>query len=210
MSDEEEIQIPQTEWLTEWDRTVDPRRLRSYVASEVKRLIAEGQPVLHLAIMAPLSQQQDLALSVLRETGYRPLLRLRKDAVPLSVDGEGRQLPKELRGKVLRAKVAFKGDDPGLKSDPVAASKYSGPMRQQLAKTEGLYRYRDVSHEPDSYSLDEANIILRQWGVGVRLNRFQGKKRDTWIVEEFVRPNVQPSDQPKQRTTGTRPAREAA
>jgi hypothetical protein len=208
VSEEEEIQIPRTDWLLDWDRSVDPRRLRSYVTSEVQRLIAEGQPVLHLAIMAPLSQQQDLTISVLREMGYRPRLRLRKGAVPPSVDAEGRRLPKEMQGKVLRAKVGYKGDDSSLRTDPIAASRFSGPMRNALARTEGLNNYRDVTNEPDVYSLEEAIIILRQHGVGVRGKRIQGKKRDTWLVEEVPKQAAQP--EPRQRVTGSRPQREQA
>jgi len=208
VSDEEEIQIPRTDWLLDWDRSVDPRRLRSYVTSEVQRLISEGQPVLHLAIMAPLSQQQDLTISVLREMGYRPRLRLRKGAVPPSVDAEGRRLPKEMQGKVLRAKVGYKGDDSSLRTDPIAASRFSGPMRNALARTEGLNNYRDVTNEPDVYSLEEAIIILRQHGVGVRGKRIQGKKRDTWLVEEVPKQAAQP--EPRQRVTGSRPQREQA
>lgn len=208
MSDEEDIQIPRTDWLLDWDRSVDPRRLRSYVTAEVQRLIAEGQPVLHLAIMAPLSQQQDLAISVLREQQYRPRLRLRKGAVPPSVDAEGRRLPKEMQGKVLRAKVGYKGDDSSLRTDPIAAARFSGPMRNSLARTEGLNNYRDVTNEPDVYSLEEAIIILRQHGVGVRGKRIQGKKRDTWLVEEVPKQAAQP--EPRQRVTGSRPQREQA
>jgi hypothetical protein len=208
VSEEEEIQIPRTDWLLDWDRSVDPRRLRSYVTSEVQRLISEGQPVLHLAIMAPLSQQQDLTISVLREMGYRPRLRLRKGAVPPSVDAEGRRLPKEMQGKVLRAKVGYKGDDSSLRTDPIAASRFSGPMRNALARTEGLNNYRDVTNEPDVYSLEEAIIILRQHGVGVRGKRIQGKKRDTWLVEEVPKQAAQP--EPRQRVTGSRPQREQA
>lgn len=208
MSDEEDIQIPRTDWLMDWDRSVDPRRLRSYVTSEVERLIAQGQPVLHLAIMAPLAQQQDLTISVLREKGYRPRLRLRKGAVPPPVDAEGRRLPKEMQNKVLRAKVGYRGDDSSLRNDPIAAARFSGPMRNALARTEGLNLYRDVSSEPDSYSLDEAILILRQHGVGVRGKRIQGKKRDTWIVEEVPQTAAQP--EPRQRMTGTRPQREQA
>lgn len=192
MSDEE-IQIPRADWLTEWDRMVDPRRQRSYVKNEVERLKAEGLPVLHLAIMLPLSQQQDLALSVLREIGYRPKLRLRKGAVPPSVDSEGRPLPAAIRGTVLRAKVDFLGNDSSLKNDPIAAAAFNGPNRAMRAKLGNVHQHRDVGQDPESFALDEANTILRQWGVGVRAKRHRGKIRDTWLVEEYVAEAAQPA-----------------
>lgn len=198
MSDEE-IQIPQADWLGEWDRMVDPRRQRGYVMHEVERLIAEGKPVFHLAIMLPLPHQQDLALSVLRELGYRPRLRLRSGAVPPSVDSEGKPLPSALRGKTLRAKTGYRGDDSSLKQDPIAASRFAASARNVLAKTGSLYVHTDVGFEAERYQLDEASSILRQWGVGVRAKRFRGKTRDTWLVEEVPQEAEKPAAPPPRR-----------
>jgi len=184
---DEAISIPTADWLKEWDRTVDPTRLRAYVDSELRRLRAEGAPLVHLSVMLPLSQQQDLALSVLRQMGYRPLLRLREGASPPLVDYDGKPLPKAQQGTVLRAKVGVHGDDPSLKHDPIRAREFAGPNLRHLQRTTGLYRHVDVTAEPQPYTVEEASVILRQWGVGVRAKRMRGNgKRDCWLVEEVV------------------------
>lgn len=187
MSDDATISIPTAQWLGEWDRTVDPNRLRTYVESELRRLQAEGAPLAHLSVMLPLSQQQDLALGVLRQWGYRPLLRLREGASPPLVDSDAKPLPPDLRGKVLRAKVGYNGDDPSLKNDPIRTRAFAGPSLRATQRTMGLYRHVDVSSEPEAYSLEEATLILRMWGVGVRQRRMRGGKRDCWLVEEVPR-----------------------
>lgn len=185
------------DWLREWDRHMDSKRQRSYVSAELDRLQAEGQPLLMAAITAPLPDQQDIALSELRSRGYRPKLRLREGASPPSVDSQGRPLSKDEVGKVFRTKTGVRGSSPEAKADPVLQERYVGPARNALARTrEGLYQQVDITHEPQTFSVDEASAILRNWGVGVRSKRFRGH-RDTYLVEEVVSEAAKPK-RPKQ------------
>jgi hypothetical protein len=209
------------DWLREWDRTVDPRRLRAYVRAELERLRGEGLPLLYAAATPMLPSQRDLALSVLlKDMGVSQVsLALVAGAKPPPLDPQGRPLPDADRGRVLRAKVGTYGQAVnGAKPDEYEAARYAAPARAALARTPaGLYRTADIGRDPTPLNAEDALAILTQWGHGVASERFRRRKRgspgpdgkplpgepqDLWLVMEvspeterlgfFARPQPKP------------------
>lgn len=207
MSDEV---LPQyVECLSEWDRHVSPERQETYVRAELARLRAEGVPLLYTALTRPFIEQRNLLKKVLREQGYMPRLRLRASAVPPSLDPQSRPLPQADRGKVLVAKVGTRGQAPpgGTVSD-IEAARYTARRDAIVRSPEGLYRTVRVTHEARAYTLDDADAVLMQWGVGVNEKRYRKRGAlDQWLVEEVPEP-VEPSNTPPRAPSaqGTRRA----
>jgi hypothetical protein len=189
------------QWLSDWDRRIDPLRQRSYVRDEVLRLKAEGQPVLYAALTTPLIEQRNLAFSVLREVHPIVSVRLHAEASPPTYDPNGKPLPKQDAGRVLVAKVGVVGQaPPGGRISEDEAALYAGPARAVLARSGGLYRVVRVTREPTSLPLDEAIALMQLWGHGVQdeeyrrrhrsavlnpvTSKYEDKRIHQWLVEE--------------------------
>lgn len=179
------------DWLGEWDRHIEQGQRSAYMQSELARIEALGVPLLYAVLSLGLQDQQDLGVSELRQNGYMPTLRLREGYVAAPKDPDGRDMPAAQRGKVLRCKVGVRGqmDRSELQARTHETARYTGPARQSMQRTTGgLYRTLDVTHAPRPVPLDDAIVILRQWGVGLTPKRFYKARTatpfDRWAVEE--------------------------
>ncbi len=187
--------FPLVDWLDDYGRAgVDPLAQREYVARELRRIAAAGAAVLSHALSAPLDVQQHLAVSVLSTDDewrdFRPHLRI----VPgyelkgrFLRNAEAQNLPPEKAGKVLRAKLGNKGGR--VSGTMLPESVTAGNRPEALRRNEMLgkenYLYRDIGYEPVAVPVSEAVLILRQYGHGLREQRYQDKGAvDYWIVEE--------------------------
>ena len=203
MNDDHEVVPPQFSWFQEWDRYRAADVRATYAQREVERALAAGQPVLHLAIMLPLTQQQDAAIAAIRAAGHSPLLRLRPGAIapPNRPNAHMGQVPPIERGKVLYAKVGNLGPPSGDKAVDAEAAAWGGNMRQsRIRSRQPLYVEQKITSTPRPFTIDHANVILRQWGVGGRGTRWIANQagampnqptdasngQDRWIVEEVT------------------------
>lgn len=197
------------DWLGEWDRHGDPKQRAAYMASELDRIEAKGEPLLYAVLSCPLQDQQDLGVRVLTERTYTPMLRLRSGYTAWPKDPDGRDMPDEIRGKALRCKVGVRGQMPvaDVLANPHLSEAFTGPMRLSLQRApQGLHKTLDVTASPKPVPLEHAIVILRQWGVGITPKRFYKAKSatpmDRWAVEEV--PQVEapaPSvPEPRKRT----------
>lgn len=184
----DDIRIPVVEWLQSWDmHNVGVDAKRSYAEQELLRIKAQGMPLLFAALSTGLPDQCDTLVSLLREMSYTPMLRLRPGASPPPFDAQGRTLPPAKRGKVLVTKSGVIGqmDASELKTRNAETARFAGSARDTLALQRGLYRVIEITEEPKAVSLDDAIVVLRQWGVGL-VNKRMHKKgtRDKWLVIE--------------------------
>lgn len=170
-------------YFADFDRTSDAER-PAYVARELRRIVADEQPLLTTILRSPDDDAKSLALSLLRDnatelgdvvfeeppTAFR--LRLAADATPPDRDPQGRKLSKDRVGKVLVAKIGNKGGRLPEKVDPKVAHSFSGPRRQVLVQGGAdLYETADVTREWRSFAMRHATIILKTWGLGVQTQR---------------------------------------
>lgn len=178
----------------------------AYVASELRRIDAEGLPVLRTVLSCPDDDAQALATMLLHDNaddaGEEILsprawrLRLVKDAVPPPTDPQGRRLPEGRRGKVLVVKVGNKGGRLPEGATATQTDAFSGPRRGITVRAgRDLYELAEVTHAAKPYSLRNAILILRQWGFAVAPDRARVEPdRDNnpvvvqvnWIVEEVL------------------------
>lgn len=192
-------------WLGEWDRHGSRETRRAYMDSELSRIEAEGAPLLHAVLSCPLEDMQDLGVLALKERGYSPMLKLRDGYVAWPKDPNGRDMPEAQRGKALCCKVGVYGqmDRADLAARNDETKRFTGPARQALLRTPGgLYRTRNVTHKATPVPLEDAIVIMRQWGVGLTPKRFYKKNTmDRWAVEEV--PQVEapsaPTAEPRKR-----------
>lgn len=194
----EELQPPQFgDWLLEWRRAQSASEQAGYVANQLQALRDRGEHrLLTAALLLPFPEQIDVATRVLRDSGYRPWLRLRDGAQPPPRDPQGRPLPRDKAGKVLVAKIGMRGQmDPGeLSARNAETAMYAGPMRNALARTpQGLYVTTEVTSTPQSYGLADAIVILRQWGVGFGIRARSRAGLELWLVEEVPDPSMAPA-----------------
>ena len=145
-----------------------------YVRREMERLEAAGISPLYAAVTFPLSDQQTDAFRALHDLGRLFTLRLAEGAQPPHTDSQGRLLPEDKRGKVLAAKVG-------------TVRFASAGIRASSAAREGdIARHREISSRPVTVPLEEAIVIMRQWGYRVRPKRAQRPnqppRRDEWLV----------------------------
>ncbi len=193
-------------FFARWGTTARESR-EDYADSEIERMKAAGARLLTEAITAPTGEQQDAALRAMRRAGITSvMLRLVSGAVPPKTDPQGRLLPEDKQGKVLRAKVGTIAPDPRVDSRERQAA-FSGPGREARAmRGQSIYTTRDITHEPAPVEIGEAMAILRQWGKGVRTSRWLNsadKTGDKWLVEEV--PQVASAAEPEpQRQQGRR------
>lgn len=220
-----DVTVPKAEWLQSWDSYRETSAKFAYAAREVERMIAEGQPVAHLAILLPLPMQQDAVFAALRGMHYRPKLRLRPGArAPMSRPNGHLGIPDEEVGKVLYAKTGTLGPvEPPELVGKEASREWSGPGRQHKVQTmQKLMREERVTHDVAPYELSDANVILRQWGVASHSRRFTPHCEiktdangnsfkvvdehgcDRWIVEEVTQAMLD-----RELDKATKPAKQA-
>jgi hypothetical protein len=196
------VPVTPVPWLQDWARTgVELLAQRDYVARELARIAEAGAAVLTQVLTLPLEMQQHLALSVLHEEGlggHRPAWRVKlvAGARPPARDPQGRPLPEEDVGKVLVAKLGTRGG--GLRQTdklPDAVTGRFGGRGVQAASHAGedIYRYVRIGAEPVELQLDEAILVLRQFGHGVQTQRYLNRKDparmiDQWLLEELSQP----------------------
>lgn len=187
------------QFLREWDNypavTADQRaRRREWVRTELQRAKEAGVAPLFFALTRPLADQVDTCLAVLAEDRSPVWLRLVEGAAPPETDPQGRPLQPQKRGKTLVAKLGNVSDD-GM----------TGTKRLQPGRD--LYRTVEITRDPQGFTIDEAAIVLRQWGVNVRPNehyRSGERMQSRWLVvqvdrsgQPFASADTQP-EQPKQ------------
>lgn len=184
---------------------------RLYVADELRRLDALGAPLLTVALAQADEAVKHLAVTLLRSNddgegkpiygyGRQWTLKLVDDEAPPDRDAQGRQLPVELRGKVLRTKAGNLGGSTPSQADAREVEKWSGRNRLARERSGGdLYVYRDVTRQPTPFTIDDAVLILSRWGVGVSARQYdrgaawkpgsegEGQKGQCrWLVEEIA------------------------
>lgn len=157
----------------------------AYVAKELRRIVAEGQPLLTSILRTPDDEAKTRALELLRDNatdlGDRVFesapssfrLRLAEDATPPDRDAQARKLPENKRGNTLVVKLGNKGGRlTSEKADPKLVSRFSGKQRQILATgMADLYEQAEITRTARSFAQREATLILRTWGVGVQAQR---------------------------------------
>lgn len=182
---------------------------RLYVAEELRRLEREGAPLLTVALTQLDDRVRHLAVTLLRNNddgegkpiyASRPwTLRLVDGETPPDRDAQGRLLPSDKRGKVLKTKVGNLGGNLGRQADAREVTRWSGVNRQARDRAGGdLYVYREVTREPQPFTFDDAVAILSKWGIGVAARQYaratswrpggdfdeSTKGQCNWLVEE--------------------------
>lgn len=182
---------------------------RLYVAEELRRLEREGAPLLTVALTQLDDRVRHLAVTLLRNNddgegkpiyASRPwTLRLVDGETPPDRDAQGRLLPADKRGKVLKTKVGNLGGNLGRQADAREVTRWSGVNRQARDRAGGdLYVYREVTREPQPFTFDDAVAILSKWGIGVAARQYaratswrpggdfdeSTKGQCNWLVEE--------------------------
>lgn len=180
------------------------RERREYVVSELRRIDRAGHPILRTILSCQDDEAQAAATELLASNvdaeGGEIIparlwrLRLVDDATPPATDPQGRRLPKDKVGKVLVAKVGNRGGRLGENAEPAEVDAHSGPRRTVTVRAgRDLYETVEVTRTPRSYSLRNAILILRQWGVGCTYERARVEPdKDNnpievqvyWLVEE--------------------------
>lgn len=203
MSDQDPIELPP---FCEDFQTLPKAKRAAYVADELRRIDKAGLPVLRTVLSCPDDDAQALATQLLHnnadEDGEEILpprawrLRLLSGSVPPPTDPQGRRLTEDRRGKVLVVKVGNKGGR--LREDAPASitDGYSGPRRSVTVRAgRDLYELAEVTHQPRTYTLRNAILILRQWGFAVAPDRARVEPdkdgnpitvQVNWIVEEVL------------------------
>lgn len=165
--------------LQDWGRYAvhndNDRAVRvAYVRRELDRLEAEGISPLYAAVTLPLAEQQSDAFRALEESGRSFAVRLVEGVIPPSTDSQGRELPKDKRGKVLSAKVGV------LRFT-------DGPARAAAAiRLAPIHRDREIGSRVALLPLEEAITVMRRWGYRVRPKKAdrpnQPPRRNEWLV----------------------------
>lgn len=186
------------EFCAEWFRVEgrpDAER-RAYVASEIKRLVADGAPLLTAIIACSDGRTQQIALTLVKRNsdgegsalfehrdGWK--LRLVENGAPPAVDPQGRKLAAGDAGKVLSVKLGTLGGDLGPEADAREVQQWGAEARTARAQRgRDLYRLGRVTHAGEVFSLDDAITILRQWGVGIATREVRRDGQLAWLVEE--------------------------
>ena len=195
----------------DWSRVAksSDKEKRTYVTGELRRLFEGGGAVL-LAIMQPGVDDMPrmLALDLLNtnpnEGGrrlYDPArawrLRLKVGAEPPRLDPQSRRLPPEKLGKVLVAKTGNLGGERGRDQETEESAEWAGPQRAMKAISgRDIYETVEVTFRAEAFTLRDAVLILRRWGIGVQPRQYarssewrpgdadEGRGQDRWLVEE--------------------------
>ena len=183
---------------------------RAYVAEELRRLDADGAPLLTVALAQADDAVRHLAVTALRDNAdgegraiydhaRQWMLALVEGETPPDRDAQGRLLPSDKRGKVLKTKVGNLGGNLGRQADAREVTRWSGVNRQARDRAGGdLYVYREVTREPQPFTFDDAVAILSKWGIGVAARQYaratswrpggdfdeSTKGQCNWLVEE--------------------------
>jgi hypothetical protein len=198
-------------FCTDWsDVVAKPRDVKNaYVARELRRLDAEGAPILRAALATLDDELLQVVLDLLHGTADtsddEPLfpdgpraawrLRLRKGAVPPPLDPQGRPVPPADRGKLI-VKVGNLGGRLGPEARQQELARYNGDARQ-VASLAGrdLYRNVKIGTQPTALSLGDALTVLRQWGYGCTLRRYQRVPAE--VLAEWKRRGEDPDKKPQ-------------
>lgn len=159
-----------------------------YVAAELRRLAKEGKPLLR-PVLATLDDNLtqhalDLLHGQVDPPDRQPLfpegprltatLRVVKGAVLPTVDPQGRPVE---RGKLV-AKVGNLGGKAPPNLKPSEYERYGGEQRRvAILAGRDVYATVTLTERPTTLSLAQALSVLRQWGYGCQLRRYQ-KARD--------------------------------
>lgn len=189
----------------------------TYVAAELRRLFAEGGAVLlavlqmhvdeacQMTALRQLAENADADGEPICEPGWTWKLRLKEGAVPPISNAQGIKLPKEKQGKVLAARVGNLGGSRGREDSSRASLEWTGQRRAMKASSgQDLYSHREVTAKATAFSLNEAVLILRQWGVGVQPKQYLRNRawkpgesnediaqgQDQWLVLEGPAPTA--------------------
>lgn len=170
-------------YLHAFDETPENAR-DAYVAAELRKIVADGAPLLTSILRCPDDDAKSRALSLLRDnatemgervfesapTAFR--LRLAEDATPPEKDPQGRRLPEAKRGNTLVVKLGNKGGRLSDKADPRLVAQFSGTRRQLLVGGGAdLYEQAEVTRTPKAFSQRDATLILKTWGLGVQIEK---------------------------------------
>lgn len=198
------IEIPN--FCDEFQSKRDRKARRDYVVSELRRIAAEGLPILRTILSCQDDDAQSAAtallaanvdddgMEIIEDPRWR--LRLAEGAVPPATDPQGRKLPKDKAGKVLVCKVGNKGGRLGEDATKEQVEAHSGPRRTTTVRSgRDLYETVEVTRTPKVYSIRNAILILRQWGVGCTYERARIEPdkdgnpvevQNYWLVEEVL------------------------
>lgn len=203
--------------LNEYESTPKERR-NAYVVSELRKILAAGQPLLTTILRCPDDDARSHALHLLKENADEegnPVLddqvtavrlRLHPDAKPPERDPQNRGLPEAKRGKVLVAKIGNKGGRLPPDASGKQIAQFSGQRRNTLVNGGAdLYETAEITREWKSYGLRNATLILKTWGIGVQSQRALGyfdrdkgemvETQSFYLVEE--EPLVKPANKGK-------------
>lgn len=186
------------EFCAEWYRLEGRTELerKAYVASEIKRLVADGAPLLTAIIACSDGRTQQIALTLVkrnddgeggalfeRRDGWR--LRLVENGTPPALDPQGRKLDPKDAGKLV-VKLGTLGGDLGPEADAVEVAQWGAEARAARAQRgRDLYRLGRVSRLGDIFPLEDAVTILKQWGVGIAPREVRRDGQLAWLVEEI-------------------------
>ena len=126
------------------------------------------------------------------------MLALVEGEAPPDRDAQGRPMPPELKGKVLRTKVGNLGGNVAATADKHELSRWNAEARQSRERSRGdLYRYVDITRKASPFAIDDAIKVLSMWGVGVTAKQYrrastpdrrgvieEANGQCQWLVEE--------------------------
>jgi hypothetical protein len=189
------------QWAAENYDAKDAATQETYIADELRRLQAEGAPILRAVlacgeewvifvalklIYAGVDSQGvpvvDLPMVYLRLVAPDALVYEHPEtrevqtgvATPPSRDPQGRLLPRDKIGKVLVAKLGNLGGNLDPKLDAKAAMQFSGPRRDAAVRAgKPIYITKEITREPKAFTVREAVVVLKQWGFGIGETAFR-------------------------------------
>ncbi len=135
--------------------------------------------------------------NAMQPSGGFVYLRLVRGASPPKLDPQGRELPEGKAGSVLVAKVGQQGHKANyaeIKAADLSGENeaYRSSALDAICNSEqGKYLTREVTAERAPFAIDDAIVILRAWGIGMRQPRYRNatdpaRKQDNWLVEEVT------------------------
>ncbi len=197
------------DWLSDWDRQLQPQKQDPYVQGELAKLRERGVPLLYAALRLGLPEQIDACVRVLRtEMGYATVyLRLHPKATPWDTDLDGKIIPESERGKVQYCKVGVVGQTPDGRPNPEGTHwETTGPGRIARERSgRSNQRAIKIGRQPTAVPIDQAIAILRSRGVGIvtpgRIRRGPDGaelpgQRSNWLIEEVPQVDGQPVVRP--------------
>lgn len=170
-------------YLTAFEDTPEEQR-DAYVAAELRRIVADGEPLLTSILRVPDDEAKSRALELLREgateTGEKVFetspgpyrLRLADGVTPPDRDPQARKLGEPKRGKTLIVKLGNKGGRLPEKASGKLVAAFSGKRRQILVSGGAdLYEQAEITREWKSLQQRDATLVLMTWGIGVQTQK---------------------------------------